>query len=187
MSERTDAELIAESRAGRREAFAVLVDRHKDSLVGYLARLSGCRERAQDLAQETFLRLYQSLDRYREEGHLQALLYRIATNLLRSEERRARRWSLLQPVLRSTNGFHAEPTAPAKVLREEASSHLEEAVAALPLRFRVPLVLREIEGWPYAEIAGQLGVSEGTVKSRVHRGRERLRQHLEPYWNGGAS
>ena len=60
------------------------------------------------------------------------------------------------------------------------------AVAALPLAYRVPLVLHEIEGWPYADIARELALTEGTVKSRIHRGRQRLKRRLEPYWNGGA-
>ena len=64
-----------------------MVDRHKDLVVNYLARLVGCRDRAEDYAQETFVRLYQNLDRYRDEGNLVAYLLRIATNLVRRDER----------------------------------------------------------------------------------------------------
>lgn len=181
----SDAELMAATREGDRDAFAVLVERYKDPLVGYLTRLTGCRQRAEDLAQDAFLALYQHAGRYVEQGRLQGLLYRIATNRLRSQERRARRWRLLEPVLLSRNGHRAEPAAPQRVLADEAQRELAAALADLPLAFRVPLVLHEIEGWPYADVARWLGCREGTVKSRIHRGRQRLRERLAPYFEGG--
>lgn len=183
----TDAELMTATRAGDRESFGRLVDRHKDGLVGYLTRLCGCRERAQDLAQEAFLSLFQHARRYDERGHLKAFLYRIATNRLRSEERLAKRWRGLAPLLVGPDdGIEAAP-APERVLAGEAQRQLAAAVAELPLRFRVPLVLHEIEGWPYADIARTLGCREGTVKSRIHRGRQRLRDRLAPYFEGASA
>lgn len=181
----SDAELMAATREGDRDAFALLVERYKDPLVGYLARLTGCRQRAEDLAQDAFLALYEHSARYVEQGRLQGLLYRIATNRLRSQERRARRWRLLEPVLVSRNGHGTEPAAPQRVLAGEAQRELAAALAELPLTFRVPLVLHEIEGWPYADVARWLGCREGTVKSRIHRGRQRLRERLAPYFQGG--
>jgi RNA polymerase sigma-70 factor (ECF subfamily) len=184
----SDAELMAATREGDRDAFALLVDRYQDPLVGYLARLTGCRQRAEDLAQDAFLALYQHADRYVERGRLQGLLYRIATNRLRSQERRARRWRLLEPALVSRNGHGSEPArAPQRVLADEAQRELAAALAALPIAFRVPLVLHEIEGWPLAEVARWTGCREGTVKSRIHRGRRRLRERLAPYFEGGRS
>lgn len=177
----SDAELMAATRRGDRDAFARLVDRHKDALVGYLGRLTGCPERAQDLAQETFLRLYQRSERYEERGHLKALLYRIATNLVRSEQRRERRFRLLAPLLGRPAAVADEGDG---LLAREARSQVGRALARLPLRYRVPLVLHEIEGWSYADVARQLGCREGTVKSRVHRGRRRLKEMLAPYWAG---
>lgn len=181
----TDAELMSRVRDGDREAFAGLVDRHKDAVVGYLARLTGDRDRAEDLAQEAFLRLFRSAADYDERGYLRAYLIRIATNLVRTEERRQRRFSILLPFLRGRD--HAEPAAPTGLLRRELHREVTTALADLPLRYRVPLVLHEIEGWPYSEIARELGCREGTVKSRIHRGRQSLKQKLEPYWNGGTA
>jgi RNA polymerase sigma-70 factor (ECF subfamily) len=178
-----DAEQMARVRTGDRDAFADLVERHKDAVVNYLARLTGDRDRAEDLAQETFLRLFRSAGGYTEQGLLRAYLYRIATNLVRSEERRERRLRLLLPFLGT--GEHAEPVAPSGLLRREMHRELASAVAQLPLRYRVPLVLHEIEGWAYADIARALGCREGTVKSRIHRGRQHLKERLAPYWNGG--
>lgn len=183
----SDAELMAATRGGDRDSFGRLVDRHKDGLVGYLTRLTGCRERAQDLAQEAFLALYQHAQRYDERGHLQAFLYRIATNRLRSEERREKRWRGLVPMLASEHDGVEKAPGPDRVLAGEAQRQLSAAVARLPLRFRVPLVLHEIEGWPYADIARTLGCREGTVKSRIHRGRQRLRERLAPYFEGAPS
>ncbi|MGD2116266.1 MAG: RNA polymerase sigma factor [Acidobacteriota bacterium] len=185
----TDAELMARVRRGERDAFGLLVDRHKDGLVAYLARLTGSRERAEDLAQEAFLRLYRAAAGYRERGRLAAFLYRIATNLLRSEERRERRWRLLSPELRPLEEDRTEPGAPARVMRAELRRRLAAALGELPLALRVPLVLYEIEDWPQQDIARVLSCRVGTVKSRLHRARARLRRELGPVWeewNGGS-
>jgi RNA polymerase sigma-70 factor (ECF subfamily) len=182
--EATDAELMARVRAGDRDAFADLVERHKDAVVNYLTRLTGNRDRAEDLGQETFLRLYRSVAGYVEQGYLRAYLFRIATNLVRSEERRERRQRLLLPLL-GGDPDRSEPLAHTSLLRQELQRELQAAVARLPLRYRVPLVLHEIEGWSYADIAVELDCREGTIKSRIHRGRQSLKRQLESYWYGG--
>ena len=181
----SDAELMARVREGDREAFADLVDRHKDAVVTYLARLTADRDRAEDLAQDAFLRLFRAAGDYVEQGFLRAFLFRIATNLVRSEERRAQRLRLLMPFFPRQE--HAEPAAASGLLRRELHREVGAALAKLALRYRVPLVLHEIEGWTYVDIAQELGCREGTVKSRVHRGRQQLKKRLEPYWNGDAS
>ena len=111
----TDTELLALSRAQDSQAFGRLIDRYKDRVVNYLSRLTGCRDRAEDIAQETFVRFYRQLHRYRDEGSLAAYLFRIATNLVRSEERRKRRWQALRPLLAvsgyGSNGSHS-PASP---------------------------------------------------------------------------
>lgn len=180
-----DAELMIRVRGGDRDAFADLIGRHKDAVVSYLTRLTGNRDRAEDLAQETFLRLFRSARDYTEQGYLRAYLFRIATNLVRSEERREKRLRLLTPFLPREE--HAEPAAASGLLRRELHREVAAAVAKLPLRYRVPLVLHEIEGWSYVDIAQEIGCREGTVKSRVHRGRQQLKQKLEPYWTGGTA
>ena len=185
LEEPSDAELMARVREGDREAFADLVDRHKDAVVSYLTRLTGDRDRAEDLGQETFLRLFRSAGDYTEQGYLRAYLYRIATNLVRSEERREKRLRLLAPFLPRQE--HAEPAAASGLLRRELHREVAAALARLPLRYRVPVVLHEIGGWSYVDIAEEIGCREGTVKSRVHRGRQQLKAKLEPYWNGGTA
>jgi len=179
----SDAELMARARRGDRDAFGQVVARYGDALVAYLARLTGSRERAEDLAQDAFLRLYRAAPRYRERGRLAAFLYRIATNLLRSEERRERRWRALRPTLGAQEKTAADPGAPHRLMQVELRRRLAAALADLPLALRAPLVLYEIEDWPQREIARALDCREGTVKSRLHRARARLREALGPLWD----
>ena len=85
----------------------------------------------------------------------------------------------------SRNGVDRTPSPQALCLQDELGLRLAEALSALPLRYRSPLLLREMDGWSYHDIARAMNCREGTVKSRIHRGRERLKRLLEPYWNGG--
>jgi RNA polymerase sigma-70 factor (ECF subfamily) len=181
-----DATLLKRARAGDRAAFGELVDRHKNTLVGYLARLTGSPDRAEDLAQEAFLRLYENRHRYEEQGHLGSYLYTIATNLVRSQERQRKRRRILRSIFLSPNG-HGPDQAPQQqrsLLVEELQATLGQAVASLPVHYRVPLVLHELEGWSYKRIGDFSRCREGTVKSRIHRGRQLLKQKLGPYWRG---
>jgi RNA polymerase sigma-70 factor (ECF subfamily) len=185
-----DAALMARVARGDRQAFGELVERHKDALLTYLTRLTGSRDRADDLAQEAFLRLFRAAPSYRERGQLTAYLYSMATNLVRSEERRARRWRLLSAAFAAEGRpVPAPPSSAAarsdeRLLAAELRRQLAAAIARLPLALRVPLVLAEVQGWPLREIARLLGCREGTVKSRLFRGRERLRRELAPYLAG---
>lgn len=178
-----DAALMAAVRAGGRDAFAALVERHKDAVVNYLTRLTADRDRAEDLAQETFLRLWRA-PRYDEQGKLLPFLFRIATNLVRTEERRARRWRLIASVLPHAGApavVAAPPADPAaEIARRELRGQLVRAIAGLPLNYRVPLVMRDVEDLSYEEIAATLGCPEGTVKSRINRARALLREQLGP-------
>lgn len=180
-----DGALMARVKQGDEQAFADLVDRYKDRLVNYLTRMTRSRERAEDLAQEAFVRVYRSAGRYRERGQFQAFLFRIATNQLRTEERRASRWRGLLPSLAAEQRHRPQAPSPqSAALCAEAVDAVTVAIGRLPLHYRAPVVLREIEGWPYARIAEALGCPEGTVKSRVHRGKDILREDLSGYWNG---
>lgn len=189
-----DALEMAGSRAGDWAAFGRLVERHRDPLVRYLARLSGDREVGEELAQEAFVRLWLAAGRYREEGRFEAYLYSIGTRLARSAERRRRvqRLALFSGRLGQLawlrRGGEREPFEPAeageRLLREEAESELARAVAELPLAFRAPLVLAALEERPIDEIAHLLGLPAATVKTRLFRARERLRLRLQSYWKG---
>jgi RNA polymerase sigma-70 factor, ECF subfamily len=181
-----DGALLRAARAGNPAAFGELVDRHKDALLAYLTRLTGQTEEAEDLAQESFVRLYERSQGYREEGKLRSYLFSIATNLVRSQERQRRRREVLRSIfLASSNGHGAPAQQQSRLLSDELRQRLGDAIAKLPLRYRTPLVLYEIEGWSYHQIGELTGCAAGTVKSRIHRGRRRLKECLEPYWEGG--
>ncbi|MEO7795473.1 MAG: RNA polymerase sigma factor [Thermoanaerobaculia bacterium] len=189
-----DASAMARGQEGDWEAFGSLVDRHRDALVVYLARLVGDRERGEELAQEAFVRLWLASRRYREEGRFEAYLYSIGTRLARSSERRRR--VRLHALFSGRLAFFgwagrspgAEPVEEAeageRLLREEAGAQLARAVAELPLRFRAPLVLQAIEERSIDEIARLLDLPAATVKTRLFRARARLRERLAPYWKG---
>ncbi len=173
-------------KAGDERAFEQIIRRYKDAMVNYLTRLTGCRDRAHDLAQETFLRLHLTRDRYQESGRLGGYLYRIATNLVRSEERKAKRQRLLSFGLwgGESPAGGAASTPHSDLLQLEEMALVQGAIRQLPLRFRVPLVLHEIEGLSYPEVAMALKQKENTVKSRIFRGRRLLQAKLDGYYNG---
>jgi RNA polymerase sigma-70 factor, ECF subfamily len=187
----SDSELMTRARDGDADGFRMLVDRHKHPVVNYLCRMTGCRGRAEELAQESFVRLYLQPPRLENGASFAPWLFRVATNLVRSEERRARRtrlygWLLGNGGLERRNG--AATRAPgdqeSHLLAQEAQLQTQRALAELPLAFRAALVLREIQGLSYEEIATTLGCPVGTVRSRINRGRALLRERLAPYWNG---
>ncbi|HKI87259.1 MAG TPA: sigma-70 family RNA polymerase sigma factor [Thermoanaerobaculia bacterium] len=187
MSETSDDHLMRRLAAGEIEALGPLVERYKDPMTNYLTRLTGNKERGEELAQETFLRLLRAAPGYRSEGRFSALLYRIATNLARSEARSLRRFRLRFERFAGEmkgNGYESFSGPEDTLLRQEARDCVSRALSTLPMRYRVPLTLYAIEGWSYLEIAGFLALREGTVKSRIARGRQRLRAALVPYWQG---
>ena len=181
----TDSEIMERVRGGDKEAFEEIVDRHKNALLNYLTRLTGSRARAEDLAQDAFIKLFTHSSTYIEEGKLRSYLYRIASNLAISEHRKIKRhrvYSML--TMKGANGTKLLPSPRSLVLASEAAVKLTEAIASLPLTFRVPLVLHEIEELPYGAVAEILKCKEGTVKSRIARGRQRLKTSLAPYFDG---
>ena len=180
----TDDVLMQRVREGDDDAFGEIVDRYKDSLVNYLTHLVRSRDRAEEIAQDAFVRLYRSADKYRQQERLGPYLFRIATNLVVSEVRRERRWSLLLPRLHASTRTSA-PAPDTNLFTSEIQRQVAAAIDRLPVHFRAPLVLFEIEEWSYEEIAKALDVRVGTVKSRISRARDLLRRHLAPWWTGG--
>jgi RNA polymerase sigma-70 factor, ECF subfamily len=182
----TDDALMERVREGDDDAFGEIVDRYKNPLVNYLTHLVRSRDRAEEIAQDAFVRLYRNAANYREQDRLGPYLFRIATNLTVTEVRRARRWSLLMPRLHaSTSQAAASPDT--NLMTDEIQQQVNAALERLPLKFRAPLVLFEIEEWSYEAIATALDIRIGTVKSRISRARELLRKHLAPWWKGGSN
>lgn len=183
MHAESDDILMQRVREGDDDAFGAIVDRYKNSLVNYLTHLVRSRDRAEEIAQDAFVRLYRSASKYRERERLGPYLFRIATNVVVTEVRREKRWNLLLPRLHAGSRQTAPP--PDKdLLENEIQRQVTAALDRLPVKYRAPLVLFEIEEWSYEEIATALDLRGGTVKSRISRARELLRRHLAPWWTG---
>lgn len=180
----TDDALMQRVREGDDDAFGEIVDRYKDSLVNYLTHLVRSRDRAEEVAQDAFVRLYRNADKYKRQERLGPYLFRIATNLVVSEVRRERRWSLLLPRLHASTRT-STPAPDTNLFTSEIQRQVAAAIDRLPVNYRAPLVLFEMEEWSYEEIAKALDVRVGTVKSRISRARDLLRKHLAPWWTGG--
>jgi RNA polymerase sigma-70 factor (ECF subfamily) len=188
----TDHRLLESTREGDEAAFAELVRRYRNQITNYVYRLTNDYEIAVDLAQETFLRVYRAAERYQSSYAFSTYIYRIATNLAISELRRRKRHRLVsltgffQP--REQGGEDCEldpadlqPLADTALVEGERRQAVARAIATLPEKYRVPLVLRDVEERSYEEIARILGMSEGTVKSRISRARAFLRDKLRQY------
>jgi len=180
----TDGALIRRASEGDDDAFAIIVDRYKHSLINYLTHLTRSHERAEEVAQDAFVRLYRNASKCREEERLAPFLFRIATNLAITEARRERRWKRLLPRFMATHPQTAPPADQA-LMTDEVQQKVAAALERLPLTFRAPLVLFEIEEWSYDQIARTLDCRVGTVKSRISRARALMRTQLESWWIGG--
>ncbi len=189
---RADEEAIDRVLSGDRDAFAVLVDRHGPRVHGALLRMLGDPEAADDLAQETLVKAYTALGSFRKGSAFYTWLYAIALNLARSEFRRRKSLKGRPPASLDTSagGDPDDPPGNEPAARgpgpEDLASGREDAVrvhralAALDEEFREAVVLRDLEGLSYGEIALATGVPAGTVRSRIHRGRALLRERLVP-------
>ena len=189
----TDNSLVSEFISGNDEAFAQLVTRYKDSITNYLNMMVGDYDIAVDLSQETFLRVYRSIDRYSNLYQFSTWIYRIATNLAIDEIRyRKRRGQVFyKNVLGNRqNGENegrefeitdARRNPSEEILRKESSRILEDAIRSLPKKYRTAFIMKEVQELPYDAIAKVLNCSPGTIKSRLHRARELLQRKLEHY------
>ncbi|NLG87488.1 MAG: sigma-70 family RNA polymerase sigma factor [Firmicutes bacterium] len=179
----TDEALVQQCRNGNKEAFAILVERYQDKIYNLTYRLVSNREDAADLTQEVFYRALLKLSSFRGEASFATWLYRIATNVCYDQIRGQKNRHLVS--LNSAWPDELSPelpdqgAGPAEVcLKRVVFQRLQEAIAALPLEQRTVIVLREIQGLSYEEIAQVLQCSLGTVKSRLSRARQALRDKL---------
>jgi RNA polymerase sigma-70 factor, ECF subfamily len=185
-----EAEFIERLKRGEAAAFEEWVADRSGEIYGLLLRLTENSEEARDLTQETFLRAFQSIDRFRGEADLRTWIYRIAINQARNRWRwwrRRRRDSTVsldaatghanQPLIATLAESSDNPEQ--KALAHERELALRAALQKLGGAYRETVILRDIEGFSYEEIAATLGVNVGTVKSRLARGRQELRRRLE--------
>ncbi len=188
----SDHELIEATKMGDEAAFAEIVSRYRSPITNYLYRFLNDYEEAVDLAQETFVRVYFAIERYHTDYAFSTYVYRIATNLAISEIRKRKRRKLV-----SLTGFfqfgddeEAQDFSPPDkkilpdedLIESEQSETIRRAIAALPEKYRAPIILRDIEEKTYEEVAGILKLGLGTTKSRISRARKLLREKLQNYF-----
>jgi RNA polymerase sigma-70 factor (ECF subfamily) len=187
----SDHALIEATRGGDEAAFAEIMSRYRSPITNYLYRFLNDYEEAVDLAQETFVRVYFALDRYHTGFAFSTYIYRIATNLAISELRRRKRRRLLSltGLFQSDDGEATEfqvrderQLQDAGLVEDEQSQLIARAIASLPEKYRVAVVLRDVEGRSYEEIAEVMQLGLGTTKSRISRGRGLLKDKLESYF-----
>ncbi len=185
-----EAEFIERLKRGEAAAFEEWVADHSGEIYGLLFRLTENSEEARDLTQETFLRAFQGIGRFRGEADLRTWIYRIAINQARNRWRwwrRRRRDSTVsldavqgqsnQPLMATLVETSENPEQ--QTLAHEREVALRAALQRLGVSYRETVILRDIEGFSYEEIAATLGINVGTVKSRLARGRQELRRRLE--------
>jgi len=180
-----DADLVAAWQGGDESAFEVLVRRHQRRVFGLVLRMLGNREEAEEVAQEAFLSLHRHGHRFRREARFSTFVYRVAANAALNRRRTLGRKRAREDALarRQQAGIDlpASPRDP-----EDAASgiqiqaRVQEALLELPPDLRAAVVLYDIEGQSYGDIAHALRIPEGTVKSRIHRARKALRELLRP-------
>jgi RNA polymerase sigma-70 factor (ECF subfamily) len=176
-----DDELLARLRRGDAQAFEDLVRTYQHRVFGVGWRMLGSRAEAEEIAQETFLRAHRALGEFRGEARLGTWLYAIASRLclnrLAAGDRRHPRADE-EALDRVPSSVTDAATA---LERTELQTALHEAIAALPEDRRIVVVLRDLEGLGYEEIAEVLGLELGTVRSRLHRARMELKAKLERF------
>lgn len=184
-----DASLADRCVEGDEDACRRLVEAHQAMVFQLAYVLLGDREEALDVSQEVFLRVFRTLGRFRGDAALRTWIYRIVVNQARNRQRSwMRRRRDAQVSLEDYASAHGEPRASGQVgadvrlERRQLASRMRAAVGALPFEQRTAIVLREFHGMRYQEIAFSLGVTVGTVKSRLARGRAALRESLKELW-----
>ena len=169
-----DVDLARRIRAGDDRAFDLFYEANVGRVFAVTLRLCGDESKARRLTQETFVRAWERMESYRGGSRLSSWLHRIAVNVaLESGRRRTRWWRRLVPEEAGADVPERAGALPG------ARVDLERAIAALPDRAREALVLRDVEGHSYEEIAALMGVAIGTVKAQIHRGRSLVREMLE--------
>lgn len=184
-----DEDLMDHVVAGSDAAFACIVDRYKNRLQSVIYRYIRDFQRSEDLAQEAFIRVYRHRERYRKTGKFSTWIFTIAVNLAKNEIRRKVRLKntmsldYLRELLGSSEPAFEDDRPPTDRLveRDQTSAVVSQAIAKLPDVYRVALVLRDIEGLAYDEIADILDIPGGTVRSRINRARLMLKDKLKNF------
>ena len=186
-----DHSLLAATLTGDETAFQELVRRYRNQITNYVYRMLNDYDRAADLAQETFVRVYTNAERYQATYSFSTYIYRIAHNLAISELRQRKRRRLIPfPSFFSDKDSEEieieiedkrQVMADDSMIADERRDAVRKAISSLPEKYRAALVLCDIEEKSYEEISAVLDLPVGTVKSRINRARNRLKEKLKEY------
>lgn len=185
LNEFTDEELILEFQQNDTvKAFEILVQRYKNPLMNYVFRFIGDYETSSDLVQETMIKVYKNKDSYKSIARFSTWIYTIAGNLARTEYQRRKRRNLFSINSYGENNENYE--IPDEQYRPDAATDsiikdeiIQDALSKVSAAYRNVVILRDVQGLSYEEIAEITGISVGTVKSRINRGRLQLQKLLK--------
>ncbi len=172
-----DFVLMRAIQKGDMVAFSEMVNRYKDRLMNVIGRMLSSTEEAEDIVQETFVRVYQHRQSFNFQHCFSTWIYTISLNLARNELRKRKKFKFfdISDMQGHEAEFAVEPKLPSRLPQA-----LDTAVKALPEKYRTAFLLRDVQELPYDEVAKVLDVPLGTVKSRVNRARLILRDKLQP-------
>lgn len=172
-----DYALMRSIQNGDMVAFNALVDRYKDRLLNVIGRMLNSTEEAEDIVQETFVRVYQHRSSFNFQHCFSTWIYTIGLNLARNELRKRKKFKFeeITEMNSSETDLYVEMKLPTRLPED-----LDTAIKGLPEKYRTAFVLRDVEEMPYEEVAKVLDVPLGTVKSRVNRARLMLKEKLQP-------
>jgi RNA polymerase sigma-70 factor, ECF subfamily len=184
----SDEDLMGRVAEGDERAFTELVRRFQGRVINLVSRVLNDREVSDDLAQEVFVRVYVHRRNYRRGSKFSTWLFTIAANLAKNEIRRRvrrRNWFSLDALQEMVNDSAIQLADPkegqdVELQRAQLKQAIGRAIAAVPEKYRVALVLRDLEGFPYEEIGEMLKIPGGTVRSRINRARGILKRKLQP-------
>jgi RNA polymerase sigma-70 factor (ECF subfamily) len=185
MADRTDHELVTQCQGGNDDAFAELVERYRTRVFGLILRTVGDRSRAEDLAQEVFLRIHRGLPYFRGRARLSTWIYRIVVNLCLQERQRPARIEV--PVDEAGDADHPPrqlATSDPAFAGIELHDRLSKALAQLPANYRLLIAAHYLDGVQYEDLAEALDLPLGTVKTHLFRARQQLRKLLEQQMTG---
>lgn len=187
-----DRILVGRARQGDRTAFEGLIDLYQDRVYNLSFRLTGQEAKAWDLSQEAFMRAFKAIKDFKGESSFYTWIYRIVLNLHLNQEQslqgkmEKRALSINyskeengRPILQEAISNRSVGNPSEETLRKEREQAVQAGIAALPANYRQVVLLRDMEGLSYEEIADMLSLPVGTVRSRLHRAREELKQRLK--------
>ena len=190
LAELSDEDVMERCALGSETAFRALVQRYRTRLMNLVCRFINDRDRAEEISQEVFLRVYRNRERYRKSGKFSTWIFTIAVNLtkneIRSRVRHKGTFSLDAVDEESGQGMSFPDLGPGPdedLNAAEIRSKVAEALEKIPPRYREAVILRDVEGLSYEEVGEILRIPGGTVRSRINRARLMLKERLKPQLN----